>query len=88
MIKFIYYLILINLIGFFIMGYDKRKAKRSEWRVSERILMTVSIVGGSIGMLFGMRYFRHKTKHKLFIYGIPLILIVQIGIILYSIGKF
>lgn len=72
------YLIIINFIGFIIMGYDKRKAKRNKWRIPEKKLMIISLIGGSIGMLLGMNCFRHKTKHKLFTIGVPLILIVQI----------
>lgn len=72
------YIIVINLIGFVIMGYDKRKAKNHEWRVRERTIFMIGFFGGCIGILLGMKFYRHKTKHKQFVYGIPLILLVQI----------
>jgi len=81
--NFILYLIIINLIGFFIMLIDKRKAIKRQWRVSEKALICISIIGGSIGMLAGMSTFRHKTKHKKFTIGIPFILVIQIAILAY-----
>ncbi|WP_394922393.1 DUF1294 domain-containing protein [uncultured Robinsoniella sp.] len=79
-----FYLILINLTGFFIMGLDKSKAKRGKWRIKERTLFLIALAGGSIGSLCGMYFFRHKTKHRSFVIGIPAILILQAaGIICY-----
>ena len=75
------YIIIINLIGFVIMGYDKRKAKNHEWRVRESTIFMIGFFGGCIGILLGMNFFRHKTKHKQFVYGIPLILFAQIFVI-------
>ncbi|WP_278321657.1 DUF1294 domain-containing protein [Clostridium massiliamazoniense] len=72
------YLILINLIGFFIMYYDKKKAIKGQWRISEATLITIAIIGGSIGVYLGMQNFRHKTKHLKFKVGIPIIIIFQI----------
>lgn len=78
------YLILLNLFGFFMMGLDKWKAKKSStlWkksrRVKEKHLFLIAGLGGSLGIFAGMYYFRHKTKHKSFIYVIPVILILQI----------
>ncbi len=77
----IIYLIFVNLIGFFIMFVDKRRAINKQWRISEKALIGVSIVGGSIGMLCGMQVFRHKTKHKKFTIGVPVILALQIGLL-------
>ena len=57
------YLIFLNLVGFLIMGEDKRRAKMHRWRISERMLFLVSILGGSIGTWAGMYVFRHKTRH-------------------------
>ncbi len=82
----ILYLIVINLIGFFIMLIDKRKAIKRQWRVSEKALICISIIGGSIGMLAGMSTFRHKTKHKKFTIGIPLILVIQVIVLTYFIS--
>lgn len=76
-----YYLITVNILAFVLFGLDKFKARRGFWRISEKELMLVALCGGSIGALFGMRLFRHKTKHKLFTIGVPLILLVQ-GVLL------
>ena len=77
---FLIYLFLINAIGFLLMLIDKRKAKKKKWRIPEATLMGVAALGGSIGSLFGMYAFRHKTLHKKFTVGIPVILIVQLAI--------
>lgn len=72
------YIIIMNVVGFFIMGIDKRKAEKHAWRIPEKTLFLVSLIGGSIGTLLGMYVFRHKTKHWYFVIGMPLILIVHI----------
>ena len=77
---FLIYLFLINAIGFLLMLIDKRKAKKKKWRIPEATLMGVAALGGSIGSLFGMYAFRHKTLHKKFTVGIPVILIAQLAI--------
>ncbi len=77
----IIYIIMINLIGFFIMGIDKRKARRGKWRVAERTLFTIALLFGSIGILTGMYVFRHKTKHLTFSIGIPAIMVIQLFLI-------
>ena len=74
----IYYLCVINIIGLLVMWLDKRKARRHEWRIPEKTLFLVSILGGSIGTLAGMYLFHHKTKHWYFVVGMPLILILQV----------
>lgn len=79
----IYYLIGINILTFFIYGIDKRKAEKGSWRISEATLLMVAAIGGSIGALFGMRVWHHKTLHKKFRYGIPLILLMQIALIVW-----
>ena len=76
------YLIAINLIGFALMGIDKYKAKKRAFRIPEATLFTVAVIGGSIGSILGMYAFRHKTRHRSFLYGMPLILIIQIILIL------
>ena len=80
---FIIYLIIINIVTFFIFGIDKKKAKKSKWRISEKALFVLSAIGGSLGALAGMYTFRHKTKKKAFKIGIPAILIVQIVLIFF-----
>lgn len=75
------YFLIINLVGFLLMLVDKRRAIKKEWRISEKSLFIVSILGGSIGSYLGMYYFRHKTKHLKFTLGIPIIIIIQIYIL-------
>ncbi|MBR6892912.1 MAG: DUF1294 domain-containing protein [Bacteroidaceae bacterium] len=75
------YLIVINVVTFFIYGIDKWKAMRSKWRISEAMLLGLAVIGGSIGAWLGMKVWHHKTMHKKFKYGIPLILIVQITLL-------
>lgn len=75
---FFIYLLLINAFGLLIMLADKRKAIKKAWRIPEATLITVSVIGGSIGVLAGMQLFRHKTKHPKFTVGVPLILALQL----------
>lgn len=72
------YLLIINAAGFLFMLADKWKARKNRWRIPEATLMTVAVLGGSIGSLLGMYTVRHKTQHLKFTLGIPLILAVQI----------
>ena len=81
----IIYLVFIYLCGFFIMIIDKSRAVHKEWRIPEKTLIGISVIGGSIGMLLGMNVFRHKTKHLKFTIGVPLILIMQIIAAIYLI---
>lgn len=80
----IIYLIIANIVGFALMGIDKHKAKKNKWRIKEKTLFLSAIAGGSVGAMYGMHLFRHKTKHKSFRYGMPTIFVVQmiIGIII------
>lgn len=75
------YLILLNVIGFLSMGIDKYRARTYQWRVPEKTLFLIAILGGSIGSLGGMYLFRHKTNHRSFIYGLPFIICCQAGIV-------
>ena len=79
------YLVGINVITFYLFGIDKFKAKRSRWRISEALLLGMAAIGGSIGAWFGMMVWHHKTLHKKFKYGIPLILLVQIGLLVFCV---
>jgi len=63
------------------MGIDKLKSKKRTWRIPEANLFLIAIIGGSIGSILGMYLFRHKTRHWYFVYGMPLILIIQIAIV-------
>jgi Predicted membrane protein len=75
---FLVYLLIINIYGFSIMGIDKRRAKKNMYRIPERVLFTVAFIGGSAGVLTGMKSFHHKTLHNKFRYGIPALLILNI----------
>lgn len=77
----IIYLVSINVATFFTFGLDKLKAKRAKWRIREAALLILAILGGSVGAWLGMKVWHHKTMHKKFKYGIPLILLVQIALI-------
>ena len=72
------YLILLNLLGFILMGVDKRRAIRHAWRIPEAHLFGCAILGGSLGSILGMYTFRHKTTHWYFVFGMPAILLIQI----------
>ena len=72
------YLFVINIVAFILMYEDKRRAKQKLWRISERTLFVAALLGGSIGGLCGMYFFRHKTKHWYFRIGFPVILCVQV----------
>ena len=73
------YLVIMNLIAFFAMGIDKWKAKHQKWRIPEKTLFLWVLLGGSIGGIAGMQYFRHKTKHIVFKVGFPVIFIIQVA---------
>lgn len=76
------YMVVMNFLGFALMGVDKSKARRGTWRIPEKVLFGCSLLGGSIGTWAGMYVFRHKTKHWYFVVGMPLILIIQILLII------
>ncbi len=75
---FLLYLLLINALGLLLMLADKQKAKKNRWRIPERTLMTVAALGGSLGSLIGMYAFRHKTRHRNFVVGVPVLLALQL----------
>ena len=77
------YFLVMNIITFLLMGYDKHEAKVNQWRISEKALFLFCLFGGSIGVICGMYAFRHKTQKWYFKIGFPLILIIQIGVIIY-----
>jgi len=72
------YLLIVNAAAFTLMLADKINAKKNAWRIPEKVLFFAAIIGGSIGSLLGMYLFRHKTKHFSFIFGLPLILAIQV----------
>ena len=77
------FIAILNVITFLIYAIDKWKAKKNRWRIPESILLLLAVLGGSIGAWMGMKIWHHKTMHKKFKYGIPLIMILQIGMLLY-----
>ena len=81
--EIICYLLAINIATFLLYGIDKYKAKKGKWRISEATLLTMAAIGGSIGAWAGMRVWHHKTMHKKFKYGIPVIIIMQIAVWVY-----
>ncbi len=78
----IVYFVIVNIVGFALMGIDKHKAKKRAFRIPEATLFIVAIIGGSIGSILGMYMFRHKTRHWYFVYGMPFILAVQIILVI------
>ncbi|WP_028400102.1 DUF1294 domain-containing protein [Ectobacillus panaciterrae] len=67
------YILLVNIWAFYLMGNDKQKAKRKEWRISESMLFFAAAIGGAFGAWLGMYTFRHKTQKMQFVVGIPLL---------------
>ena len=82
------YLIAINIATFFVYGIDKWKARRSRWRIPESTLLTLAVLGGSIGAFIGMRTWHHKTMHNKFKYGVPLIINLQVVLAVYICIRF
>ena len=80
--------LIMNILGYLSMWSDKRRAIRGKYRISEKTLFIIAILGGSIGSILGMQRFRHKTKHWYFKYGMPFILIVQILIAIFLYNYF
>lgn len=74
----IIYLAAVNIITFIMFGADKARAVKGKWRISEAALILAALLGGSIGALAGMRIFHHKTRHRKFTIGIPVILVLQV----------
>ena len=76
------YLVVINVLTFLTFGIDKWKAKKAKWRIREAALLVLAVLGGSVGAWLGMKVWHHKTLHKKFKYGVPLILVVQLVLLL------
>lgn len=79
------YFAIVNVVTFVLYGIDKFKAQHARWRIPESVLIGLAVIGGSIGAWLGMMIWRHKTQHKKFKYGIPLILIIQIGLLIWAV---
>ena len=78
------YFITVNVLGLVLFGIDKWKAKHDKWRISEATLLSVTAIGGSIGAWVGMKVWHHKTMHKKFEYGIPLVMVLQLALLLFT----
>jgi len=74
----LFYIIGVNVLSFILMGVDKKKAERQQYRIPERTFWMLAVLGGAIGVIFGMRTYRHKTKHASFKIGMPLVLLLNI----------
>lgn len=75
----LFYLAAVNLTAFCIYGADKKRAIRNQWRISEKALLMLAVIGGSPGTLLGMKVFHHKTKKPKFYLGIPVILVLEVS---------
>lgn len=85
--KILFYIFLaINGYAFFLMGWDKRKARKNKWRTRERKFFILAFLGGALGIYAGMKFFHHKTLHNSFRYGIPILILINLlfGKFLYS----
>lgn len=80
---FLTYLIIVNLLSFSLFGIDKRRSKKKLWRIPESTLLGISLLGGSLGSIFGMSFFRHKTKKKKFTILVPIFLLINIYLLFY-----
>ena len=78
------YFITVNVLGLVLFGIDKWKAKHDKWRISEATLLSLTAIGGSIGAWVGMKVWHHKTMHKKFKYGIPLVMVLQFVLLLFT----
>ncbi|MGP1515366.1 MAG: DUF1294 domain-containing protein [Bacteroidales bacterium] len=76
-----FYFVAMNIVAFYLYGVDKRRSRKRYWRINEKKLIFVAIIGGSIGSLLGMQLFNHKIKHIKFRFGIPLIIVVQMIVV-------
>ena len=88
MIWILGYFLLINLIAFVVCFVDKRKSIKDKWRIQEKTLLILSLLGGGIGMFVGMRVFKHKTKKLKFTVGVPVITVLVYGLVIFCLIKF
>ena len=80
--------VVLNIVTFFVYGIDKLKAKKGWWRISERTLLLLASLGGSIGAQLAMQMFRHKTQHAKFKYGVPFALLLHLALIGWFVHRF
>lgn len=77
------YLLFINVVAVIICAIDKLKAKFNDWRISEKTLFIISVIGGALGMYITMQLIRHKTRHKRFMIGLPIVILLQSALAIY-----
>lgn len=85
------YFVLISMTGFIIMGVDKKRSQKGQWRIPEKRFWMIGLLGGGIGLLLGMRTYHHKTMHKTFTIGMPLMVLFNVlcyGYVLYLLLDF
>ncbi len=75
--------LIMSLAGFITMWVDKKAARKHRRRIPEKVLFGIAIFGGALGSYLGMRVFHHKTRHKRFSVGLPILMLVQITILIY-----
>ena len=75
------YMAVMSIIAFAVFGIDKYKARHNRWRIREKTLFLLALLGGAPGAYLGMKVFHHKTLHKKFVIGIPAIMIIQFALI-------
>lgn len=83
---FVIYLICMMILGWLSMGLDKKKAINKSWRVPEKILFLIAVLGGAFGSWTGMYSFRHKTKHWYFVIGMPALTVIW-GVVIFLVFK-
>ncbi|MBV7506057.1 DUF1294 domain-containing protein [Bacillus sp. sid0103] len=74
--------VIMNIAGLVIMWEDKKRARKHEYRISERTLWLVALFGGAVGTTAGMQLYRHKTKHLSFKIGFPILAVFELGLLL------
>ena len=84
----IIYVLLVSIVTFFAFGMDKKKARKSKWRISEGALMVLTLIGGAPGAMAGMLHFRHKTKMPLFVIGVPVIFAIWVAALTYLLLRY
>ena len=81
------YIVAINIVGLILMKWDKYLARKQRWRIPERRIWLIALIGGAFGTTMGMYLFRHKTKHVKFVLLLPVLTIIQvIGLIYWQFG--
>lgn len=77
----LYWILGASVLDFILMGVDKHRAKTGQWRVKERTFFLIALLGGTPGAILGMYAFRHKTRHGKFKWGLPILLLLQLGLL-------